>query len=163
MNRMSPTASRAIVAIALASANVGCEDGHAAELASRMRLRYTGSLTTTVEQPDAEATCGREYVTFESSGYLTVDRARPSARFEGFGCSIELTSPSGGEFSGSAQRCLPSGVVNFEGLGLQRVDTESLSVNLNDDKISWQARAWRDLPSGRVSYCFTLMGSVEQR
>lgn len=60
--------------------------------------------------------------------------------------------------------CLHSdSVVNFEGLGVELLDIESFSLNLSDWTTHWRARAWRQLPSGRVSYCFNLTGSVAQR
>lgn len=163
MSRMRLAAVRWVIIVAFSGAGAGCRSVRAEELASRVRLLYTGSLSTTVEQPEAEAECGPEQVTFETSGYVAIDREESSARLEGFGCSIGLAEPSGAEFSANAQACIPSGVVNFKGLGLERLDIESFTFNLNDKTALWRARAWRELPSGRVSYCFDLTGSIEQR
>jgi hypothetical protein len=163
MDGMLISVARLVVAAALACSAVGCQDGHAEELSSRVRVLYTGSLTTTVEQSEAEVECGSEYMTFESSGYLSIDRAKPEAHLEGFGCNIGLAKPTGTEFSANEQECVPAGVVNFKGLGLDRLVMESFSVNLGDKQGAWRARAWRELPSGRVSYCFSLTGLVEQR
>jgi hypothetical protein len=165
MERMSPAVSHimSLVAVALGGAGAGCQQGHAAELDSRVRLLYAGSFTTTVEQPEVETDCGREHVTFESSGYLTLDRATLSARLDGFGCGIDLSSPGGAEFSANAQACVPDGAVNFTGLGIERLAIESFSIDLSDQTTAWRARAWRELPSGRVSYCFGLTGSVQTR
>jgi hypothetical protein len=88
MGKMLQAAARLFIIAALSGAGVGCQQAHAAELASRVRFLYTASLSTTAEQPEGEAECGREQTTFESSGYLSIDREEPSVRLEGFGCSI---------------------------------------------------------------------------
>jgi hypothetical protein len=125
------------------------------------RVRYTGSLTTTIERPATEANCGRKSASFESSGYLSLDRAGLSARLDGFGCRVSLAEPSGGSLFANAQPCVPDGAVDFKGLGLDQLDVESLSVDLNDATTLWRARAWRELPSGRASYCLSFSGSIE--
>jgi hypothetical protein len=88
MVRMSLTAARFVITVALSGAGAACQNAQAEELASRVRFLYSGSLSTMVEQPEAEAECGEEQVTYESSGYLSIDREEPSARLDGFGCSI---------------------------------------------------------------------------
>jgi hypothetical protein len=138
-------------------------DEHAAMLDKRSLFRYAGSLVTTVEQPDTELECGREYLTFDTSGYLSIDASKRFARLEGFGCGIALDEPDGSKLSAGPEPCVVDGVANFRGVGLDQLELESFSVNPVDGTATWHARAWRNLPTKRVSYCFNLSGSVEQR
>jgi hypothetical protein len=138
-------------------------DEHAASLDTGSLFRYAGSLVTTVDQPDTEGECGPEYLTFDTSGYLSIDAPKRSARLEGFGCGIGLDEPDGSKLSAGLQPCVVDGVASFRGVGLDRLELESFSLDPEGKTATWHARAWRTLPTKRVSYCFKLTGSVEQR
>jgi hypothetical protein len=74
-----------------------------------------------------------------------------------------LAKPAGTEYVAGAQACIPDGAVNFKGVGIERLEIVSFSIDLSDKTGLWRAKAWRALPSGRASYCINLTGSVEQR
>ena len=158
--RHSGFASVALGLGALACAS--CQDAHAQPLAGEV-YHYSGSFVTTVEQPDSERDCGDEYVTFQASGYLSLDRAARLVRLEGFGCNVSVDEEAGTSLFGSSQPCVADGVVGFNGFGLDRLRFDSIIVDPDAKTTVWRARAWRLLPSGRVSYCFDLNGALESR
>jgi hypothetical protein len=55
------------------------------------------------------------------------------------------------------------GAVGFNGFGLDGLRFDSIIVDPDAKTTVWRARAWRSLPSGRVSYCFDLNGALESR
>jgi hypothetical protein len=154
--------SRAGALAFLALACVACRSGEARPLESSAVFRYAGKLVTHVEQPEAAADCGRKYISYETSGFVTLDRAQQKARLEGFGCDVGVQRASG-ILSATDQACVADGVAGFAGVGLDQMRIDDLSVDIGARKISWRARAWRRLPTGRVSYCFEVDGALEAR
>jgi len=153
-------AKTAVAVAALACA--ACQSGHAAPRESRTLLRYSGKLMTYEEQPDSVADCGASYVTYDTSGYLVLDRSTRKARLEGFGCTLDVTEAAS-VFTGAAQACAVDGPANFQGVGIAELAFESFSLDVGSHSTSWRARAFRNLPDRRVAYCFGVTGSVEQR
>lgn len=158
--RHSALASVALGVGALAS--VSCQDGHAQPLAGEV-YHYSGSFVTTVEQPESERDCGDEHVTFQASGYLSLDRSARLVRLEGFGCNLSVDDEAGTSLSGSSQPCVADGAVGFDGFGLDELRFDSIIVDPDATTTVWRARAWRSLPGGRVWYCFDLNGALEAR
>jgi hypothetical protein len=52
------------------------------------------------------------------------------------------------------------GPVSFEGVGIERLEFEHLSLDPDAKTTAWRARVWRQLPDGPVSYCFELNGEL---
>jgi hypothetical protein len=125
------------------------------------RYRYSGSFVTTVEQPASRQNCGGEDLRYQASGYLNLNRSARLVRLEGFGCTLRVGEKTGTSFAGSSQDCVPDGAVGFSGFGLDALRLDTITIDPDAETIVWQARAWRSLPSGRVSYCFELNGTLE--
>jgi hypothetical protein len=161
-HRLAHDVAKMAVAVA-ALACAACQSGHAAPLESRTLVRYSGKLMTYAEQPDSVADCGASYVTYDTSGYLVLDRSTRKARLEGFGCTLDVTEAAS-VFTGAAQPCVIDGPASFQGVGIAELEFESFSVDVGSRSTSWRARAFRSLPDDRrVAYCFGVTGSVERR
>jgi hypothetical protein len=154
--------ARRVLSIGVAAACVACQSSHAAEPPAETRFRYSGKLTMSAEQSDSIAACSENTGEYETSGFLSLDSARRRVLVEGYGCTLDVES-AGSAVSGSPQLCVIARLANFTGVGVSELRFESLSMDVNAGTITWSARAFRDLPSGRVAYCLELDGTLEAR
>jgi hypothetical protein len=156
------TPSALLAAVASALLALSCQSSEAAPLDSASRFRYSGEQIEHVEQPESASDCGRTGITYDTSGYFTLDRSAGRVRLDGFGCTLDVAE-AGSSITADAQPCMVDGPVSFQGVSIEKLDFEAFAIDLDAGTAAWRVRASRALPNGRFVHCFEVDGVVEPR